>query len=117
MSGISRPLQPPALALANTFEDALVYENPDLFAKLEGHGLIAKFRDALASATDLEDLATQAFEALANGKKAEFALDLIYSEEIKDLKVPAYIHEGLSWLADQLKRKEEDVIGKVGSKP
>lgn len=109
--------QPPTEALANTFEDALVYENPSLFEKLEGHGLIAKFRDALASATDLEDLAKQAFKALENGKKAEFALDLIYSEEIKYLKVPVYIHEGLSWLASQLKRKEEDVIGKMRTKP
>lgn len=102
----------PAEALANTFEDALVYENPTLFENLEGHGLIAKFRDALTNCADLSDLAEKASEALEKGNKAEFALDLLYSEEVKDLKVPSYIHDGLEWLAEQLKRKEEDVVGK-----
>ncbi len=27
-------------------------------------------------------------------------------------KLPAYIHEGLAWLAEQLKRKEQDVVDK-----
>ena len=101
----------PAEALANTFEDALVYENPTLFGSLEGHGLIAKFRDALANCADLGELAVKASEALETGNKAEFALDLLYSEEVKDLKVPGYIHDGLEWLAEQLRRKEEDVLG------
>ena len=102
----------PAEALANTFEDALVYENPTLFGKLDGHGLIAKFRDALTNCTNLGELAEKASEALEKGNKAEFALDLLYSEEVKDLKVPDYIHGGLEWLAEQLRRKEEDVVGK-----
>lgn len=106
----------PTEALANTFEDALVYENPELFAKLDGHGLIAKFRDALASSADLTELATKVSDALKNGTKAEFALDILFSEEIDQLKVPKYINEGLVWLAEQLKRKEDDVIGKVGVK-
>jgi predicted ATP-dependent endonuclease of OLD family len=105
-----------AEALANTFEDALVYENPELFAKLDGHGLIAKFRDALNDSADLIELAAKASDALKNGAKAEFALDILFSEEVEQLKVPSYIDEGLVWLADQLKRKEDDVIGKVGVK-
>lgn len=102
----------PAEALANTFEDALVYENPTLFGSLEGRGLIAKFRDALTNCADLGALAVKASEALETGNKAEFALDLLYSEEVQDLKVPGYIHDGLEWLAEQLRRKEEDVVGK-----
>ncbi len=102
-------------ALANTFEDALVYENPELFAKLEGHGLIAKFRDALTSSVDLPELAAKASDALKNGTKAEFALDILFSEELDQIKVPSYIDEGLVWLAEQLKRKEDDVVGKVGA--
>jgi len=102
----------PAEALANTFEDALVYENPTLFGGLQGHGLIAKFRDALANCADLGELAEKASEALEKGNKAEFALDLLYSEEVKDLNVPGYVHDGLEWLAEQLRRKEEDVVGK-----
>lgn len=103
----------PAEALANTFEDALLYENTALFADLEGHGLIAKFRDALADSADLDALAAAVHKALKAGNKAEFALDLLYSEKIEALKVPAYIHDGLIWLAVQLKRKEQDVIGKT----
>jgi len=103
-------------ALANTFEDALVYENPELFAKLDGHGLIAKFRDALNDSADLAELTVKASDALKNGTKAEFALDILFSEEVGQLKVPSYIDEGLAWLAEQLKRKEDDVVGKVGAK-
>jgi len=105
--------KPPAEALANTFEDALLYENSILFADLPGHGLIAKFRDALANSADLGALAMAVHLALKSGNKAEFALDLLYSDKITTLKVPAYIHDGLTWLALQLKRKEQDVIGQT----
>lgn len=103
--------------LANTFEDALVYENSKLFEKLEGHGLIAKFRDALNCSENLAELAEKVFDALKkNGTKTEFALDILFSDEVDQLKVPTYIHEGLAWLAEQLKRKEDGVVGKVGAK-
>lgn len=102
-----------AEALANTFEDALVYENNGLFEKLAGSGLIAKFRNALVNCSDLADLAKEMSDALSTGNKAQFALDVLYSEEIKDLVVPTYINEGLVWLSEQLKRKEDDVVGKA----
>lgn len=105
-----------AEALANTFEDALVYENLKLFANLDGNGLIAKFRDALTNSVDLTTLAVNTSEILKNGTKAEFALDILFCEEVDQIKVPSYIDEGLVWLADQLKRKEEAVVGKVGAK-
>ena len=101
----------PAEALANTFEDALVYENPDLFAALDGGGLITKFREALSNSADLGQLAVAAFDALAKGNKAHFALELLYSEKIDTLKVPTYIHDGLVWLAVCLKHTDEDVTG------
>jgi predicted ATP-dependent endonuclease of OLD family len=99
-------------ALANTFEDAIVYENVGLFEKLDGTGLIASFRKALVDSKDVGELAQACADALANGNKAEFALNLLYSDEIDDLKIPAYIHTGLAWLAEQLKRKEQDIAGK-----
>lgn len=105
-----------AEALANTFEDALVYENSELFVKLDGHGLIGKFREALIDSADLSELVAKASDTLKNGTKAKFALDILFSEEVEQLKVPAYIDEGLIWLAEQLKRKEDDVVGKVGEK-
>lgn len=105
--------KPPAEALANTFEDALLYENPDMFANLAGDGLIKKFRDALSDSVDLDALATAVHSALKTGNKAEFALDLLYSDKITALKVPAYIHDGLAWLTLQLKRKEQDALGQT----
>jgi predicted ATP-dependent endonuclease of OLD family len=104
---------PEAEALPNTFEDALVYENLDLFSALEGNGLITKFRDALGSAHDIRALANEMFDALAKGEKAQFALDLLYSENIAELKVPTYIHDGLDWLAKCLQHADEDVTGKT----
>ena len=80
--------------------------------KLDGMGLIASFRKALVDCKDVAELAQACAAALANGNKAEFALNLLYSDEIDDLKVPAYIHTGLAWLAEQLKRKEQDMEGK-----
>ncbi|NIA00916.1 AAA family ATPase [Massilia sp. CCM 8734] len=101
-----------AEALAYTFEDALLYQNIELFKKLPGGGLISDFRTALDSSTDLAQLAQSARSALKDGSKAQFSLDLLLSEEIKELKMPEYIHTGLLWLAIQLKRKEDMVTGK-----
>lgn len=100
----------PAEALANTFEDALVYENIDLFKTMDGAGLIARFRKALNDSANLSVLDDEVSKALKDGGKAEFALNLLYSDEGERLKVPAYIHDGLLWLAQQLKRKEADII-------
>lgn len=100
-------------ALANTFEDALVYENLDLFQKMEGTGLMGRIRKSLDAATDLDDLAPRMLADLAKGGKAEFTMDLLDSDEIETMKVPAYIDSGLLWLATQLERKEDGISGKA----
>lgn len=103
----------PKEALANTFEDAMVYENIELFKTMDGPGLMGRIRKSLDSAADLGNLAKGLSEDLAKGGKAEFAMELLYSEEISTMKLPAYIGEGLLWLAKQLKRKEDGIAGKV----
>ena len=102
-----------AEALANTFEDALVYESIDTFQAMNGTGLMGRLRKSLDSAIDLSDLAKKISKDLAKGGKAEFAMDLLYSDEIDTMKVPTYIHEGLLWLSEQLKRKEDGIDGKA----
>jgi predicted ATP-dependent endonuclease of OLD family len=104
-------------ALANTFEDALVYENIDLFQSLLGGGLIGRFRDALTNSSDLATLGVVVTDALAKGGKAEFAMELLYRDEIDTLKIPAYISDGLNWLSEQLKRKEDDLDGSSTAPP
>ncbi len=103
----------PAEALANTFEDALVYENVELFKTMDGNALLGRVRKSLDSASDLGNLATKLAADLAKGGKAEFAMELLYSAEIDKMVVPAYIDQGLLWLAEQLKRKEDGISGKV----
>lgn len=100
-------------AIANTFEDALVYHNIEFFKTLEGVGLAKKFRDSLEKAENLEDLAIKINSDLANGNKAELAMILLEGKELKNLRIPDYIDAGLKWLIDQLKRKEDDVVGKM----
>lgn len=97
-------------ALSNTFEDALVFENITIFRELKGSGLIKKFRDAIKKHKTPADLGQEMFELLKNGKKAEFALELLYSEEPEKLNTPTYISEGLSWLQEQLQRKQLEVL-------
>lgn len=101
----------PAEALANTFEDALVYENIELFKSMNGTALLGRIRTSLDEAGDLGDLAKRLAADLAKGGKAKFAMKLLWSDEIDNMAVPAYIDQGLVWLADQLKRKEDEISG------
>ncbi|HAT6355222.1 AAA family ATPase [Legionella pneumophila] len=94
---------------ANTFEDALVYENIDLFKTLEGNGLVKKFNEALNQNKTPAGLTTAMFEALKSGSKAEFALDLLFLKDPKVFNVPTYIREGLEWLQEQVCNKKEVV--------
>jgi hypothetical protein len=93
-----------------TFEDALVLENVDFFAAFEGPGLNAKFRTAIANGGGVTAVAASMYEALKDGRKAEFALDVLMADNFNSLKVPRYIAEGLDWLLEQLKKKQVDVL-------
>jgi predicted ATP-dependent endonuclease of OLD family len=99
--------------IANTFEDALAYENLALFKGLDGTGMIAKFKEALTAKTNAPELGAELFEILRVGNKAEFALELLFIEDPKLLNVPAYIHEGLTWLQAELSRKDTEEIAQI----
>ena len=94
--------------LPYTFEDALVFENIELFKKISGNGLLKKCNDA-ANKSTADEASADMFQALtASPKKAEFALELLYTQEPKCLKVPSYIAEGLSWIHDRLKDRQKE---------
>lgn len=93
-----------------TFEDALVFENVDFFAAFSGTGLNAKFRNAIAQGGGATAVDARMYAALKDGKKAEFALDVLTADNFKDLKVPRYIAEGLEWLVEQMKKKQVEVL-------
>jgi predicted ATP-dependent endonuclease of OLD family len=92
--------------LARTFEDALIAENADLFRTLTGYSGEAAVKEALTTFTDAETLGDKLFAAVRALDKAGFALDLLYLQDPLSLNVPAYIHEGLSWLQDRLQERE-----------
>lgn len=99
-------------AIPYTFEDSLVFKNLTLFKELTGTGLVKKFNDA-ANKPTVSDASKAMFEALDSAKKAEFALDLLYIEEPKNLLPPNYIAEGLDWLKEQLKGNTNTIIEKI----
>lgn len=96
-----------------TFEDSLAMENLAFFEKLEGSGLVKKFRDAITSEKNASTIANRIYIALQSGKKAELALDIINSKEFDTLIVPHYIKQGLEWLDEQLRRKQVEVLPAV----
>jgi predicted ATP-dependent endonuclease of OLD family len=97
-------------ALPSTFEDALAFENLGFFLNLDGNGLTRKFRDAITKNNGAKAIGMAMFDALRDGKKAEFSLDVIGSKNFNDLKCPQYIGEGLAWLEGRLRAKQIEIL-------
>lgn len=100
---------------ANTFEDALFYRNFNFFKGRKAKGLAEKFQKIANDAKDISNLAAKVAQAIKDGDKAEFALDLLFSDDVDKLGVPAYIEDGLLWLKEQLERKDAELAPKVGA--
>jgi predicted ATP-dependent endonuclease of OLD family len=107
----------PEVAYPYTFEDALAFENLSFFAKLDGTGLIRKFRDAIVDGGGTAVIGAKMYRALKNSKKAEFALDVMEVENFDQIVVPRYIAEGLEWLLTQLKKKQLEILPLVNEAP
>ncbi|MBN9042094.1 MAG: hypothetical protein BGP05_09435 [Rhizobiales bacterium 62-47] len=101
--------------LANTFEDALLYQNFDFFKDRKATGLAGKFQTIIEQAKSDVELATLVAAEIGKSDKAEFAMDLLFSEDVQKLKVPAYIEHGLLWLKEQLERKDADLAPKAAA--
>ncbi|CZH48026.1 recombination protein F [Legionella pneumophila] len=93
----------PDQAIPYTLEDALVLDNISLFKALtDKTGLIKKMADAVNKPT-LDEACQSMFDALdKNAKKAEMALELLYTTEPSQLNPPKYIADGLDWLKNKL---------------
>jgi predicted ATP-dependent endonuclease of OLD family len=98
---------------ANTFEDALFYRNFEFFKGRKAKGLAGKFQEIADDVKDAGDLAAKVDEAIGDGDKAEFALELLFSDDVEKLNIPAYIEHGLLWLKEQLERKDADLAPKT----
>lgn len=93
-----------------TFEDALTLQNVGFFRNANGLGLIKKFRDAVQENEDISEVHKALLKALENATKAEFALDMLYSEDPASIQVPEYIHNGLVWLENKLLQRQQEVL-------
>lgn len=102
-------------ALSGTFEDCLVYTNYDLFKDItleeteDTGNLVKEVHNAIKTATSFDALHETIYKTLREGKsnqKAEFALDIIYAIDPKDITVPPYIASGLEWLQTLLRPEE-----------
>ncbi len=94
-----------------TFEDALVLSNLDFFKEMsDSTGLIKKMADAINKST-ISEACQAMFDALGkNSKKAEMALELLYTTDPSELEPPQYIAEGLEWLNEQLLFMNKDFV-------
>ncbi|MGP2655427.1 ATP-dependent endonuclease [Malaciobacter sp. WC5094] len=99
-----------------TFEDALVFENIELFKKLKETGLVNKFNKILKKELNKSEMCKEIFDAIRNGDKAKFALDLLYIADPKELVIPSYIKEGLKWLDGELITKQNNLINDIEDK-
>jgi predicted ATP-dependent endonuclease of OLD family len=83
-----------------TFEEAFIYENMELFKD-------GKISIPLSLEDDHDKDYEQIYELVKsnNFKKAEFALNIAFSEE--DWNVPNYIKSGLDWLQSKLRNQLE----------
>lgn len=93
-------------ALSRTFEDSLIYSNMSIFDGVDtadaGY-LIKVLVEKTNKKETFETIKTAIFEELKKSDvKAEFALDLIYLVDPKEIAVPQYIEEGLRWLENVL---------------
>lgn len=91
-----------------TFEDSLVIENKKSFKLIDkSTGLLRKMVDA-SKKDDLQEFVTEAYSIITDpqAKKAEFALDVLYFEDPKNINTPKYIKEGLEWIEEQLKNNK-----------
>lgn len=96
-------------AISSTFEDCLIYTNLSVFEGESGDGIIKKAHDVIVNSKTFEELHKTLYDELRasqSDKKAEFALDLIYSFDPDKIVIPPYIKEGLDWLQEQLKTEE-----------
>ncbi|MBR2289671.1 MAG: AAA family ATPase [Clostridia bacterium] len=103
-------------AIPSTFEDSLIYSNFEFFSNAtEKTGILAIIKKIIETSENFEILHEEIYNKIHGNsfKKAEFALDLIYEKDPKEVVIPSYISEGLEWLQAQLQSVEGIMEGEV----
>lgn len=100
----------PSVVCPRTFEDSLIFKNIEFFRKADRSKPISEFKEVIEKNTNINDLHGALLKALEKATKAEFALNLLYSEDPTSIKVPEYIHNGLEWLENKLLLRQQEVL-------
>ena len=99
------------LGIPDDYFDKMFYieiENKEGFKLIDkSTGLLRKMVDA-SKKDDLKEFVTETYSIITDpqAKKAEFALDVLYFEDPKNINTPIYIKEGLEWIEEQLKNNK-----------
>jgi predicted ATP-dependent endonuclease of OLD family len=93
--------------IPRTFEDALVLQNIEALAGVEGSPTSAKIVELIQEGLTEQDLADELFALLKSAEKAAFALDCLMHKDAKAIKPPRYIQEGLAWFEKVI---EKDIV-------
>ena len=90
--------------------------NVDFFKRQTGaNGLMKKMAIAVNNET-VSEACVAMFKALSdNSRKAEMALNLLYTSDPSELTPPLYIAEGLAWLEDILVGQKADYFTPVSA--
>ena len=91
--------------IPRTFEDALVLENLDVIAEVEGSRTTESIKEIVASGATGDELEDELFELLKTAEKAAFALDCLMLKDPAALKPPEYIRAGLYWFQEAVTRE------------
>ena len=105
-----------SLVIPRTFEDALIFENPDSLNLIEKSALSQKISNFISEGSSGEELANKVFGLIKGADKSAFALGCLMVDDPKTIKAPPYIHSGLTWLQSLLDDKDlSNTVGAAGS--
>jgi len=106
-------IAPNVEALPATFEDAFAMENISLIKSFsEGGELMGALNEVINGGHANDKIGAEITRAVRDTKgKAEFALDVLFFEkDLKELKVPTYIENGLRWLENKLVQNQKQLL-------
>lgn len=98
--------------ISTTFEDAFVLENIQNIKSMNGEGFVELFKEDIKVSKTVDELCDKLYVTIRDNQKlkAEFALNILFHEDPKNLNVPLYIKEGLEWLSLRIKIKQKDSL-------
>lgn len=93
-----------AQVIGSTFEDALAFDNLDVYSKGNLPGFASQIKQSVAdsvSSGSLGEMQSQLFTCLKKADKSAFAVQALL--DVENVRPPLYLAQGLQWLDNLLK--------------